>query len=225
MNTQTRRLIIIVEGQTEEEFVKRILAPWLLHFGIHSVSPIKIATSKIQKGGFVNYAHLKNDTRKYLKNEADIFVTTFVDFFRVPVSVPGYLACQQKNQQVDAKIDCLQAAIDADINDPRFQAYIQKHEFEALMFAGAAAFELQSEAIQNAVAAVPYAFVLPEEINSTPTGAPSKRLESIFENAREKYEKGADAIDMAELTGMEKILEKCPRFQQWVSRLIAAATQ
>ena len=62
----SRRLYIVVEGQTEEEFIKDLLAPYLQCEGIY-VYPVIIHTSKGHKGGFVNYDHLKNDINKLLK--------------------------------------------------------------------------------------------------------------------------------------------------------------
>jgi hypothetical protein len=118
-----KRLIIIVEGQTEEEFVKEILVPYFATYQIYAVTPIKIATSNISKGGFVNYAHLKNDAGKYLR-ENDTIVTMFVDFFRIPSSLPNYNYCLATNNSIDIKIDCLEKSIATDINHPNFIPYI-----------------------------------------------------------------------------------------------------
>ena len=48
-----KRVFIIVEGQTEEEFVKTVLSPYLSSKQILSVTPIIIHTKgKEFKGGF-----------------------------------------------------------------------------------------------------------------------------------------------------------------------------
>lgn len=59
-----KRLYIIVEGQTEREFVKEQIAPYLRQHDIYEVTPILIRTSKSGRGGFVNYQHLKNDAKR-----------------------------------------------------------------------------------------------------------------------------------------------------------------
>ena len=60
-----KRLIIIVEGQTEEEFINSVVAPYLWNnYEIVDVTPIKIATGVSCKGGFVNYLHLRKDIIK-----------------------------------------------------------------------------------------------------------------------------------------------------------------
>lgn len=48
-----KRIYIVVEGQTEQEFVNSLLAPYLGNFGLLSVTPILIRTSKIGRGGLV----------------------------------------------------------------------------------------------------------------------------------------------------------------------------
>lgn len=64
-----KRLVIVVEGQTEQCFVNEILAPYLNARGIYSVAPILIRTSKNGRGGFVNYRHLY-DTVKGIRSFA-----------------------------------------------------------------------------------------------------------------------------------------------------------
>ena len=59
-----------------------------------------------------------------------------------------------------------------------------------------------------------------EDINCTPEGAPSKRIGRIYEAQKRKYNKVSDAVDIIELTEIESVLEKCPRFKGWVERLI-----
>ncbi|WP_289220924.1 DUF4276 family protein, partial [Xylanibacter rodentium] len=63
-----KRLYIVVEGQSEEEFVNSLLAPYFLSYDIY-IFPMIIHTSKGHKGGFVNYHHLKNDINKLLSSQ------------------------------------------------------------------------------------------------------------------------------------------------------------
>ena len=46
-----KRLYIVVEGQTEQEFVNTMLRPWLNDYGILDVTPVLIKTSKHGRGG------------------------------------------------------------------------------------------------------------------------------------------------------------------------------
>lgn len=54
----------------------------------------------------------------------------------------------------------------------------------------------------------------PEDINSSPQGSPSKRLEDIF-----GYEKIVDGELILSVLGIEVMLKKCPRFANWINKL------
>lgn len=212
-----KRLYIIVEGQTEQEFVSSLMAPYFQQFGIFSVTPILIRTSKTGRGGFVNYEHLKNDARKLLQsNKSDFVVSMFVDFFRIP-EVPRKEIWQAKanhNEQVSEMEKC----IEEDIQDYRFVPYIQLHEFEALLFSSNKGFSTYFTKIDaNKTQSIIDSFENPENINSTPEGAPSKRLLAI----KTDYDKVIEGNLIAMEIGINDILSKCPRFKAWVDKLIA----
>lgn len=211
-----KRLFIVVEGQTEEAFVKELMAPHFMQNGIYDVRPVLIQTSKGHKGGFVKYEHLKNDLFRLLKSQGqDVIVTTFVDFFRCP-ELP-------KQKDIDVlpshheKVEAMENSIASDINDWRFIPYIQLHEFEALLFSSANGFELYFEDhISKEIQGIIDSFENPEEINSSPETAPSKRLIGIIP----EYDKIIYGNIIALEIGITTILEKCPRFREWVSTLI-----
>lgn len=210
-----KRLIVIVEGQTEEEFVNQVIAPYFRTKNILSVAPIKIATSSTSKGGFVNYQHLKNDVLKRIR-ETDVIVSTFVDYFRIPTSIPDYSICQNKNN-VDERIACLESAIAKDINFPNFIPYIQKHEFEALLFSSSLGFKtLYDEDVIAATTSVIEEYQNPEDINSRPELSPSNRLISIMGSYEKVFEGNMIALEV----GINTMLEKCSRFRNWIEKLI-----
>lgn len=213
-----KRIFIIVEGQTEEEFVKSTIRKYLLERNVYSVTPIMIHTNgRHYKGGYVNYDHLKNDIVRTLDTEGnDIFVTTFVDFFRIPSSTPGYDEIVGYGSHAD-QADQLQRKINEDVNDRRFSSYIQLHEFEALLFSSNDGFDKwmgQQEARQTNN--IINSFNSPEDINTSPEGAPSKRLLAI----EPKYDKVMQGNLIALEVGIEAMLRECPRFRNWVDLLI-----
>ncbi len=214
-----KRLFIIVEGQTEEEFVNNTLLNYIITKNIYDVRPIKIQTSKGHKGGFVNYTHLKNDINNLLKSQSDILVTTLVDFFKIPTNVPNYLEAMELNSS-QFKVEQLEKAINDDISDERFMAYIQLHEFEALLFSSNKGFNSiwssQPRVINN-INEIINSFPNPEEINDNPETAPSKRLLKIIN----EYDKIFHGNNIAQEIGIEKIIEKCPRFRNWIETLVA----
>ena len=213
-----KRLYIIVEGPTEQEFVESVIAPYLRKKEIYSVTPIKIRTSKTGRGGFVNYEHLKNDVRKLLySKKQDLVVSMFVDFFRIP-ELPNKERWQNITSHKEQVAE-MEKCIAEDINDSRFIPNIQLHEFEALLFSSNKGFEeyfSKDEALKTQ--AIIDLFANPEDINSTPQGAPSKRLLSIKEN----YEKVVEGNLIAMEVGIIDILSKCPRFRDWIDKLIEA---
>lgn len=211
-----KRLYIIVEGQTEQEFVNSMIAPYMQQHGVYSVIPLLIRTSKTGRGGFGNYEHLKNDAKRLLSSKkSDFVVSTFVDFFRIP-EVPQKERWEKKathNEQVEEMEQC----IAEDINDSRFIPYIQLHEFEALLFSSNKGFEsFFSEDDAKDTQQIINTFNNPEDINTTPTGAPSKRLLAI----KDDYDKVLEGNLIALEVGINNILTKCPRFRAWIEKLI-----
>lgn len=212
-------LYVLVEGQTEEEFFKENLIPYFAEQGIFEVRPIKISTKVGFKGGFVKYDHLKRDAEIYLKQRNDTIISTFVDYFRIPHSLPEYDRCQAIHN-VDERINCLENAMKTDIGNERFIPYIQKHEFEALLFSSNRGFEYCFEANEaRETAKIVETYMNPEEINDQPTTSPSNRLKNI----RPIYNKVLEGNTIALEIGLSEMLEKCPRFRSWIDNLILLA--
>ena len=211
-----KRLYIIVEGQTEEEFVKTMILPYMQQFGIYEVTPILIRTSRIGRGGFVNYQHLKNDAKRLLRSvKQDFIVSMFVDFFRCP-EIPFKERWETKESHLE-KVEEMEKCIADDINDKRFIPYIQLHEFEALLFSSNKGFEAFFTDKQNdEIKKIIDCFDNPEDINSSPESAPSKRILAI----KDDYDKVLEGNLIALEVGFQNILEKCPRFKAWISKLI-----
>ena len=59
-------------------------------------------------------------------------------------------------------------------------------------------------------------FACPEDINTNPAGAPSKRLLAI----NSSYNKVVDGNIVALEVGIETMLDACPKFRRWVENLI-----
>ena len=213
-----KRLFIVVEGQTEEEFVNELLSPYLNTFEIYDVRATKITTSKGHKGGFVNYQHLKNDVMRLLKqSDKNVIVTTFVDFFRLPTSIPNYATISKKFTKKNS-VDEFEKAIAKDIDDHRFVPHIQMHEFEALLFSSAKGFSTYYEnekSVVKGVTKIMDEFSNPEDINSNQP--PSYRIKELTPN----YDKIVYGNIMALEIGIANIIKKCPRFKIWVQELIA----
>lgn len=218
-----KRLYIVVEGQTEQEFVNSMLRPWFRDHGITDVTPVLIKTSKHGRGGHVNAEHLKNTINGLLRetNDKDLLVTTFVDFFRIPENMPRYGEAMRQSGSF-AQVDCLERSLAETINDRRFVPYIQLHEFEALVFSSNSGFKKYcSEAQASRTASIIDAFENPEDINSSPETSPSNRLKTIIPD----YDKVLMGNTFALEIGMESIMARCPRFKAWLEGIVGKDSQ
>ena len=74
-------VVAIVEGATEENFINKILAPYLgyRNIGLHATQVSKPG----QKGGNVKFDRAKNDIRTHLKQRKDTIVTLFLDYYGI----------------------------------------------------------------------------------------------------------------------------------------------
>ena len=87
------RLNIIVEGHTEETFVRDMLVP---HLGMHGVfvsGVRRVETGrkkgKIFRGGVTNYSKAKKDIQIWMKQEKDAWFSTMFDLYALPEDFPG----------------------------------------------------------------------------------------------------------------------------------------
>lgn len=211
-----KRVIISVEGQTEQEFVKNLLAPYLRSHDILDVQPILI---KKTGGGLVNYDHIRKDVAGYVR-EGNTVVTTFIDYFRLPKTFPQVENSLQIHR-IDDRIDFLEQAFFEDIGFRNFIPYIQKHEFESLLFSSDAGFASYFNNVLSQIHAIMEEYPVPEDINDGPETAPSKRLINIIPG----YNKILFGNMIALEVGIETILRECPRFNAWVQKIITEASR
>lgn len=213
-----KRLYIVVEGQTEEKFVNSVLAPYLSKSQqLHSVKPIAIHRGHGARGGMVSYEPLKKDVLRLLKDVDAPIVSTLIDFFKCP-DTPGKEVWSKATSH-EQEVSLREAEIERDINNTRFIPYIQLHEFEALLFSSDVAFrDLFSDRQSRELSQIVEMYPNPEEINTTPEGAPSRRLKRIVE----EYDKVTHGDLIAGAIGIEVIMARCPRFRAWVGRLVSA---
>jgi hypothetical protein len=220
-----RRLIIIVEGDTEKEFVNTILRPYLNNHKIFNIDCFKI---KHSKGGLNKYEHVKKDILNCIY-ESNILITTLVDYYALPKDFPEFkksLSIIDKNE----RLTFLERSIKEDIEKSQnqtfenLQPYIQLHEFEALIFSsmiGIEALFTCSQADFVALNKIFNQYSNPEEINENKLTAPSKRLLMHIKG----YDKIIDGVMIIDEIGIETVLAKCPRFSEWVKSIIIKVSE
>lgn len=212
-----KRLVFIVEGRSEEQFVNRLLIPYLSGReglqGIPMHAQQLVTNRKLSlKGGNVSFGKFANDVRNVARS-GDVLVTTMIDFFRLPTDFPGYTT---DGLRVDAIEQAIREALSAEVAPDFFLPYIQRHEFETLLFTNMNGFEAltDDEGVLAKLERIEQEYDTPEDINGGAETAPSKRLGHIF-----NYEKAADSLLALSAIPIDTIRAKCPRLNRWVAQL------
>lgn len=211
------RVLILVEGQTEERFVKTVLNPHLENYNVVCI-PTIITTKLVKrgpnfKGGVPEYTKVKRQIQRLLGDTNAIKISTMIDYYGVPNSFPG------KNnifgEKPHDRVKYLESELLKDIDDQRFLPYYALHEFEALLFSSP--LEIANTMIQPAsladLQAIRSSFATPEDINDNPITCPSKRLSNLFDI----YNKPIYGTLISQRIGLETIKAECPHFNEWIS--------
>ena len=211
-----KRLIIICEGPTEQEFCNDVLQE---HFNTQNIN-IETPTIKKSKGGIVHWNSIKKQIANHLK-EHDVFVTLLVDFYGIKKShgFPGWedsLKITDKQERVAHIEDAMKSDLPDTINY-RFIPNLQLHEFEGLLFSDKQVFDDNfdgDEFLNYSYLEETLKTENPEMINDGIETAPSARLGKIIKG----YKKPTLGALLATEIGLTKIREKCPRFNAWINK-------
>lgn len=223
------RLLIHVEGETEEAFVNEVLADHLYACGYELVSARLVGNARLRekRGGIRAWSTVKKDILNHLKEDSGCLATTMVDYYGLPQTGekawPGRAEAGQLPYA--EKAACIEKALFADMAEAlggefearRFVPFVVMHEFEGLLFSDCEAF---ADGIGRPQLVQPFRdirqqFATPEEINDSPITAPSKRVEGLVEG----YEKPLLGTLAALNIGLDTIRVECPHFRDWLARL------
>jgi len=217
------RVHVVVEGPTEESFIKNVLAQTLWTRQVY-LTPIILGPPG-HKGGNTNYARVKKDVVVLLKQDQMAYCSTMLDFYGLGEGFPGLpLPLNLPNIE---KVTRIEQAVKADIvaevgerrPDIRFLPYLQLHEYEGLLFSDPAAFAsgIGQRHLAQQFEAVRNRFATPEDIDDDANTAPSKRVLSAYP----PYRKVLDGTLAARAVGIERMRRECPHFREWIARLEA----
>lgn len=200
------RLAIVVEGPTEEEFVNIVLAP---HLRTHGVEPTPVLVGG--RGGNVTIERVAADMARLFWGFDR--VTSLVDFYGFRDRDRSSLedVARRVHDEVDRKIS-------RSYDQSRVFPYVQRYEFEGLLFSDVAAFGDLVDAPTDLVvklSAIRSNFETPEDINDGRETHPSGRIEGLMPS----YQKRVDGPVLAGKMGLAAIRAECPRFDEWVRRL------
>src|SRR5688572_14370992 len=84
------RLLVHVEGETEETFTKELLRPYLLDKGYTNVSARLIGNARlrVRRGGIRGWGEVKKDIIRHLKEDQGCIATTMIDYYGLPKTGP-----------------------------------------------------------------------------------------------------------------------------------------
>ena len=204
------RLAVSVEGRTEVEFVNRVLAHHLRGNGIE-VTPVQLGRGRSVGGGNVGVERLASDMyRLYRSFDA---VTSLVDFY-------GFRDKEERtvDELEEHLINELRKRIRRQWDARKIIPYVQRHEFEGLLFSDVSVFARLAGAppgLSDGLRQIRMQFPTPEDINDNSDTAPSKRILHLMPS----YRKVDAAWFLVEEMGLDVIRTECPRFDRWVRRL------
>jgi len=220
----SRRVLVLVEGQTEERFVKDVLGPafWQKEMFFF---PTILVTKRVKsgsnfKGGVTSFAKFENDARRLLKSATGALVTTLLDYYGLPQEFPG-MASRPEHGTPAARVRHVEAAIAGHFDEANFLPFLALHEFEAWLFSSTRELpgvmiepqkQVELQAIRNSVET-------PEDINERWQFTPSRRIQAIFP----AYRKALHGPMAAERIGLERIRAECPHLDDWLKKLEAFA--
>ena len=228
------RLHFIVEGQTEQEFVKDLVAEELNRSGYDFICDARlIRTSRdfsagmVFKGGSATYNKVKNDIIRSIKDDgsSDSYFTTMFDYYKLPKDFPGMPEVKHFNDPYKA-VEMLEQNLKEDIAAEipnfdvkhKFLPNIMCHEFETIILTDVTKlldyYENRRDSIQRLSCEV-NSIGNPEFVNSDPSTAPSRRIIKAIQ----EYDKVFCGVCVATDIGIGRIRSACVHFDSWLTAL------
>jgi Domain of unknown function (DUF4276) len=223
------RLLVHVEGQTEETFVNEVLSGHLMQVGYASVSARIIGNARLRsrRGGIRPWPAVRRDIVNHLKGDLGCIATTMVDFYGLPREGEGawpgrakaseVQACDRARIVEDALANDIAINLGIETDSGRFVPFVLMHEFEALLFSDCQAFSrgIGRSDLESRFMQIRNSFESPEDINDSPDTCPSRRVLSIVHG----YEKPLLGVLAVLEIGLIRIRKECPHFNNWLQRL------
>lgn len=223
------RMLVHVEGETEEAFVNEVLRSHLIRQGYTIVSAriVGNARQRDRRGGIRAWSAVRKDIVNHLREDPGCMATTMVDYYALPQTgarawpgreLAGALPFAQKAITVENGLaEDIRKEMGAGFTPDRFAPFVMMHEFEGLLFSDCERFGsgIGRPDLSAAFQAIRDQFATPEEINDSPITAPSKRVLQLMPG----YEKPLLGPLAALEIGLDTIRRECPHFREWLARI------
>lgn len=212
--------LILVEGQTEEQFVKEVLSPYLSAKTGLWLTPTIVVTKVVKagsnfKGGLSSFDQVRRDISRLLQNTSAKVITTLFDYYGLPRDFPG-METRPRGSGLD-RVRHVQSAFRECFPDGRFMPFLALHEFEAWLYCdlGPRVEWIYLGGDLAPLRAARDAVTTPEEINENYETAPSRRIINAFP----RYQKPLHGPMAALEIGIDAIRHQCPHFHDWLRKL------
>jgi len=215
-----KKVLVYVEGQTEETFVRDVLAPHLAQRCQLHLIPTLARTKRTKagqtfKGGITSYAQVKRDIHRLLGDSSAALVTTMIDYYGLPNDFPGRNTLPSGTPY--RRVAYLENAFARDIGQGSFLPFLVLHEFEAFVLTqpqslGQALPQHQAN-VQGLIRDI--GGRSPEEVNEGNNTHPAARIRRYFP----AYQKALHGPLITKRIGLDVIRRQCPHFGNWLNKL------
>ena len=218
-------LVVIVEGETEQAFVRDQLAA---HLPLHGTTVWPVLPGRHRRhGGVKKWEVARQDIIRTLKEGR--YCSTMFDYYALPENWPGRvvsrsLPWKERAAYVESEIlNDVVSAIGGGFQHKYFIPYIQLHEFEALAFADVAQLVSVVSPISGYsenLLETQFTTILeeaghPEAINDGYETCPSRRITGVVK----AYKKRVHGPIVTLRTGLTVLRQQCDHFAAWLERL------
>ncbi|MCY3622976.1 MAG: DUF4276 family protein [Gammaproteobacteria bacterium] len=223
------RLLVHVEGETEESFVNEVLAGHLAAYGYAQVAARLLgnARARARRGGIRSWPTVRRDIIGHLREDTASIATMMVDYYGLPRdgdgAWPGRADAPRRRTELQAAtveqalLEDVRDAMGGGFDSQRFVPFVLMHEFEALLFSDCDRFAnaIGQGDVADILQAVRAQFATPEEIDDSPETAPSKRIKEIVPGYDKPFMGNLAILEI----GLATIRSECRHFDEWLARL------
>jgi hypothetical protein len=211
----------VVEGETEEAFVKHILRPHLFGHGV----TIEYAHVLLVRGNrWALVKKLVGHLFGRMGGGSDVRITTLYDLYGIDRKGLGIDDALTSATQPPRKAEIAETAMQAGVSDDRFMAHVSLHELEALIFADLTQVTAAHPEHRVAIEALAYQVqnLPPEAIDDRRETSPSHRL---LDATAHRYNKVVDGLSILKRIGLPAIRAACPHFASWLMAIEALGAE
>jgi len=218
-----KTVVIFCEGQTEVAFVKNVLYHEFWPKEVFMEARL-IPTSSLGKGGSLNRQRIRHFLQKALRQQRNVYFTTFFDLYSLPKDLQGSENIPSKTDPIKRAKKAESALHEAVIHEigcrhERFFPHVQPYEFEALLFSDTTGFAEADplwKVLSEKLAIVREMSKSPEHINDGADTHPSAHLLNIL---NPPYKKVFHGVKVSSIIGIDRIREECKHFDSWLSHI------